>query len=163
VAAAFGRQVARPGCFPLERWELERAYPEAAPPGVLYSNVNSAARRSAWADLPFQETVRTAEDRLWALAQTRRGRRIAYAPEAAVLHSHVYTLREVFARCRAEAESRRLGEGTRDGWGLLLSAWPRTVLGDTRRLAREGALALWPRAAAYRFAQYAGLLRGGRG
>jgi rhamnosyltransferase len=155
--------VPRPGCFPLERWELERGYPAAGAPGIVYSNVNSAARRGAWEEVPFDEGVSSAEDRLWALAQAERGRRIAYVPEAAVLHSHTYSLREVFRRCRADAAARRHGEGARDGLGLLILAWPRTVLADARRLSAEGAGSLWPRAAAYRFAQYAGIFRGGRG
>ncbi len=162
VGAAFGRQVPRSGCFPLERWELERSYPESGTPSVLYSNVNSAARRELWEEVPFDERVRIAEDRFWAREIERRGHRIAYAPGAAVEHSHRYTLREAYARCRAEAQARRLAEGTVEGWGLLLKGWPRQVCGDARRLAREGEGRRWPHAAAYRFAQFAGLLRGGR-
>ena len=32
-----------------------------------------------------------------------------------------------------------------------------------KRLVREGEVAAWPRAAVYRFAQFAGLVAGGRG
>ena len=161
VAAVFGRQVPRPGCFALERWELERCYPESGEPAVIYSNVNSAARRSVWEALPFDEAVLIAEDRFWAMEVRRRGFSVAYAPEAAVEHSHSYTLAQVYARCRAEARARRRMEGDRAGWGLLVKGWPRQAWRDAHRLAAEGEGRRWPRAAAYRFAQFAGLVRGG--
>jgi rhamnosyltransferase len=162
TAAAFGRQMARPGCYPLERWELERCYPERGRPAVVYSNVNSAARRRDWEVSPFSEGVRIAEDRLWALDLIRRGRRVAYVPDAAVLHSHAYTLREIYARCRAEAGARRRGEGEVESWRILLTAWPKQTLADGRRLVAEGRVRLWPHAALYRLAQFAGLVAGGR-
>ncbi len=162
VAAVFGRQVPRDGCFALERWELERSYPMHGEPTVLYSNVNSAARRSVWEDVPFDEAVLISEDRFWAMEVRRRGFTIAYAPEAEVKHSHHYTLPQVHARCRAEARARRAIEGDRVGWGLLVKGWPRQVWRDALRLAAEGEGRRWPRAAAYRFAQFSGLVRGGR-
>jgi rhamnosyltransferase len=162
VAAAFGRQIPRPGCFALEAWELGRCYPERGVAGALYSNVNSAARRAAWLETPFDESVDIAEDRLWALAQMRRGRRIVYVPEAAVVHSHSYTLRSVYRRCRQEARVRREREGIEEGWGVLFLGWPKQTVRDARRLSAEGRGRLWPRAAAYRLAQLAGVVAGGR-
>lgn len=162
VAGAFGRQVPRDGCFPLERWELERCYPESGPPGAVYSNVNSAAWKSAWAERPFDESLRIAEDRTWAEAWIRDGHRVAYAPDAAVFHSHAYTLGEVYRRCRAEAQARRATDGIREGWGVVLRGWPRQTARDARRLAAEKGLTAWPRAAAYRFAQLLGVVVGGR-
>ncbi len=162
VAAAFGRQIPRPGCFALEAWELGRCYPERGAAGALYSNVNSAARRSAWLETPFDESVIIAEDRLWALAQMRRGRHIVYVPGAAVVHSHSYTLRSVYRRCRQEAQVRREREGIEEGWGALFLGWPKQTLRDARRLSAEGRGKLWPRAAAYRLAQLAGVVAGGR-
>ncbi len=162
TAAAFGRQIARPGCYPLERWELERCYPDRGEPGVVYSNVNSAARRRDWEDTPFPEDVLIAEDRLWALERIRRGGRIAYVPEAAVLHSHTYSLRDVYRRCRAEAGAKRHSEGHSEPWSVLLTAWPKQTLADARRLAGEGQRRRWPHAALYRFAQFAGIVAGGR-
>ena len=162
VAAAFGRQQARPDCFPLERWELERSYPERSEPAVVYSNVNSAARRRDWEETPFSEDLLIAEDRFWALALGRRGRRVVYVPEAAVLHSHAYSLREVYARCRAEAVARRRNEGHAEPWRILITTWPKQTVSDARRLLGEGRGRMWPRAAAYRLAQFAGFVAGGR-
>jgi glycosyltransferase involved in cell wall biosynthesis len=162
VVAAFGRQVPRPGCFPLEAWELGRCYPEGGPAGVVYSNVNSAARRASWEEIPFDESVDIAEDRLWALAQMARRRRIVYVPEASVIHSHAYTLRSVYRRCRDEARVRREREGIQEAWSVLFRGWPKQTLRDARRLSGEGRGRLWPQAAAYRLAQLAGVVAGGR-
>ncbi len=162
VAAAFGRQLPRPACFPVERWELERNYPETGTPAAVYSNVNSAARRSVWAERPFDEGVAIAEDRFWALAVRERGLRVVYVPGAAVIHSHRYTLRQVYARCRAEARARARAEGVREGWNVLVKGWPRQTARDAARLRAEGELGAWPRAALYRFAQLAGIVAGGR-
>lgn len=162
VGAVFGRQVARPVCFPIERWEIERSYPVSGRPQVVYSNVNSAARRSVWETRPFDESLSIAEDRVWALSLQEQGHRVEYVPNAEVLHSHTYTLREVYRRCRAEAKARYRAEGTREGLNLILLAWPRQTLADLQRLLGEGEALLAPRAAAYRFCQFAGMLAGGR-
>jgi rhamnosyltransferase len=129
---------------------------------VAYSNVNSAARRSVWRTTPFDESVTIAEDRLWARSVTGAGLRVVYEPAASVWHSHRYSLREVYRRCREEAASRRTVEGRTETVGLLLKAWPRQTARDARRLAAEGTLLTWPHAAAYRFAQFAGMMAGGR-
>ena len=162
VAAVFGRQLPRPRCFPLERWELERSYPASPPAALPYSNVNSAARRSVWETVPFDESVQIAEDRLWAQAVEARGHRIVYCPAAAVTHSHTYTVAQVYARCRAESRARLTAEGERTGLGLLFKAWPKQTVRDARRLIAEGTPGLWPRAAVYRLAQFAGMVAGGR-
>jgi rhamnosyltransferase len=162
VAAVFGRHLARPGAFPLERWQIEIDYPASGSAGVLFSNVNSAARRSAWQDEPFDESLAIAEDRVWAARQGARGRRIVYAPGAAVIHSHEYTLREAMERCRAESGARREAEGHIETASLLYKAWPRQTWHDLLRLAREGRATAWPRAAIYRLAQFYGMWRGGR-
>jgi hypothetical protein len=91
-----------------------------------------------------------------------RGRRIAYVPDAAVIHSHDYSVRTAAERCAAESKARRQAEGVTESISLLLKAWPRQTLSDFARLGQEGRLAAWPRAAVYRLAQFYGMWRGGR-
>lgn len=168
LAATFGRQIARPEAFPLEAWQIESDYPAHAPLDggggpILFSNVNSAVRRSAWTDEPFDESLLIAEDRAWAAHQLAHGRRIGYVPDAAVLHSHDYSIRTTSERCEAESRARRQSEGVTESISLLFKAWPRQTLSDLTRLGKEGRLAAWPRAAVYRLAQFYGMWRGGRG
>ncbi len=93
VVATFGRQVPVPGVNPIEAIAMQRNFPAQASPGVLFSNANSALRRTAVLAQPFDEDIPAAEDHLWAAA-IRPPARIAYVPNAAVTHSHPMTFRE---------------------------------------------------------------------
>ena len=162
TAAVFGRQIPRDRCFPVERWEIEAAYPGVGESQVAYSNVNSAAKKSVWEELPFDETVAISEDRFWAEAVRKRGHHVVYSPLASVWHSHEYTLRQVYQRCRAESRARRRIEGETYGFGLLVKGWPKQLVSDGVRLKNEGALYKLPRVALYRWFQFSGLVSGGR-
>ncbi|NNF08100.1 MAG: glycosyltransferase family 2 protein [Candidatus Eisenbacteria bacterium] len=162
VGATFGRQVAREGCFPLERWEIERCYPSDSPAPVVYSNVSSLAKKSLWEQCPFDESLRISEDQVWAENVLESGYKVLYIPESHVWHSHTYTLRGVYDRCRAEARARLQADGVRESHGLLWKGWPKQAMLDAHRLIREGSLASVPRAWAYRFAQFAGMVNGGK-
>lgn len=164
VAAAFGRQRARPGCFVVERMELARAYPAAAtePGRVLFSNVNSIVRRSLWQRHPFSEAVRIAEDLEWARWALSEGYRVEYEPGAEVWHSHDYTLGQFYSRCREEGRAMSDFSGFRPGLRTILIGWPARVLADFRILRAWGELPAWPRAALYRLAQLVGSYQGSR-
>ena len=111
LAAAYGRQVPRPEATPVEAAFLRHTYPpepserrlDAASGrveigAVFFSNVCSALRREVWTRFPFDETRIMSEDQVWAREVLEAGYRIAYRPEAAVLHSHHYPLAKVFRR-----------------------------------------------------------------
>lgn len=71
---------------PLER--LERC---------TFDNVCSCIRRSAWQVHPFRP-ARIAEDLEWAKTVLLAGHRLAYVPDAVVVHSHERSLRYEFDR-----------------------------------------------------------------
>jgi rhamnosyltransferase len=109
VAAAYGRQIARPEADPVERFYLEAVYPDRPESRawnggrmtirtMFFSNVAAVLRRSVWERFPFEEEILMSEDQQWAKAALRDGHRIVYEPAAAVLHSHHYTLEQVFRR-----------------------------------------------------------------
>ena len=52
-----------------------------------FDNVCSAVRRSVWKDIPFTENS-FGEDIEWCLRTLKAGWKIAYQPEACVIHSH---------------------------------------------------------------------------
>lgn len=165
VAAAFGRQRARPGCFVVERMELERGYPAGrdGPERVLFSNVNSIVRRSAWSRHPFSEAVAIAEDLEWARWALAEGLRVAYVPEAEVWHSHDYSLAQFYRRCREEGRAMSAFSGFRPGIRTILVGWPRRIAEDFRILREWGELHALPRASLYRLVQLVGSYRGSRG
>jgi glycosyltransferase involved in cell wall biosynthesis len=69
---------------------------------IYYSDNNSCLRRSIWEKHPYPE-VDYGEDQLWAFNIIRAGYKKAYAPSAAVYHSHDYDEDDTFARARTEA------------------------------------------------------------
>jgi rhamnosyltransferase len=64
-----------------------------------FDNVCACIRMSVWRQHPFRRT-RIAEDLEWALSVLQAGHRIAYVPDAEVVHSHdrtaVYELRRTY-------------------------------------------------------------------
>ncbi|HMD83063.1 MAG TPA: glycosyltransferase family 2 protein [Terriglobia bacterium] len=174
VAAVFGRQIPRPGASIERRMLFEHRYPprprmlsgratDGSNPSQAYhfSTVNAAIRRSVWAASPFPEICKTYEDVGMAKQILEQGRKIMYEPEAAVIHSHNYTL----------------GQGLRRSFdvGVIfnqLGLWNAQAKAGfrrdgTRRALHELGMALargeWAGAAylaCFDFARYAGILLG---
>ena len=63
--------------------------------GFLFSNTNSAIRRSVWEKIKLPEMLKS-EDQEWAKRALLAGYKIVYDSEAVVYHSHNYTLKKVF-------------------------------------------------------------------
>ena len=118
LAGAFARQLPRPDASTitrchLERWvassgvartiavansaELEALDPMAQLERCAFDNVCSCLRRSVWIRHPFRQTP-IGEDIEWARDVLLAGYRLAYVPEAAVIHSHDRPVRYEFAR-----------------------------------------------------------------
>jgi glycosyltransferase involved in cell wall biosynthesis len=83
---------------------LQDAEHARANPQWGFSNHASSWRRAAWEQHRFDEEVTTAEDRLWAIAVTAAGWRIAYDPELWVDFPHrwQYGTANYFRRQRRE-------------------------------------------------------------
>lgn len=186
LAGTYARQLPRPGASALTRhylgqWLAARPEPRIASLAgeeelaalapieryrrCVFDNVSSAIRRSVWERHPFPVTP-IAEDVEWARTVLLAGHRLAYVPEAAVVHSHERSAR--YELWRTYLVHQRL----RALFGLrlvptpvhLLAAVARNVVGHLRCVAREGrvfspqgarALAL---AVAYPLGQYLGAL-----
>lgn len=127
VAAVMGKQVARPWCFPLLKYEIDAVFRGFGPDfgtslfyedefvtseGIrnaitFYSDVNSAARRDLLTgELPYQD-VSYAEDQLLGRDAIAAGFIKAYAPRAIVAHSNDMTLAEYDDRMEAETLGQR--------------------------------------------------------
>jgi rhamnosyltransferase len=111
VAASYGRQIPGEEANPTEKFARLYNYPEEAIikgreqiPAMsiktfFFSNVFSAIRRKEFEEIGgFPENVLMFEDMLFAAKLIERGYRIAYVPEAMVLHSHDYSLLQQFRR-----------------------------------------------------------------
>lgn len=110
VAGVYGRQLPEPSAPPPERFFLDFLYgpeprrqvagsaAELSMETALFSNVNSAIRRSAWEQYRFAEDLVMAEDGDWARRVLLDGGVLLYEPAAAVHHSHRYSLGSAFRR-----------------------------------------------------------------
>jgi rhamnosyltransferase len=123
VACVYGKQVPHPDCCPTVKRDVINHFRSFGPnPAVMlqmdnprltsdaerdaltfFSDVNSAVRRSAMQTVPFRD-VAYAEDQALGRDVIEAGLAKAYAPLAAVIHSHSYPPREYFARMYEEMQ-----------------------------------------------------------
>ena len=71
----------------------------------LCGNGNAIYRRSAWDEVPFDETIRTAEDRAWLEEIFKRELNIALVPGARTINLSQYSLRYMFRKGYSDARS----------------------------------------------------------
>jgi glycosyltransferase involved in cell wall biosynthesis len=71
----------------------------------LCGNGNALYRRSAWEDVPFDETIRTAEDRAWLAEIFKRGLNIALVPGPRTINASRYSLSYMFRKGYSDSRS----------------------------------------------------------
>jgi len=175
VAGVYGRQLARDDAVPPERYFLDFLYgprrrvqragdaSELSMDSTLFSNANSALRRSLWERFPFASDIIMSEDQDWSRRVLLDGWAIAYEPDAAVRHSHPYTIGAAFRRffdSGVSAEHAYLASP--QSGRALRGAALRYLRGEAGWLLRSGQARWLPYAAAYELAKFAGLQLGAR-
>jgi rhamnosyltransferase len=111
VAAAYSRQIPRPDTAPMERFFLRTHFPAIGPTrrekgdksslglkDVFFSNVSAAIRRDVLLKFPFDEELIMSEDQQFSRDILQAGYAAVYQPSSVVIHSHRYTLKQVFRR-----------------------------------------------------------------
>jgi rhamnosyltransferase len=111
IAATFGRHIPRSDASPLEVFARQFSYPDtAAIKGMddikrygiktfRLSNVCSAIKKELFLKAGmFPEGIRANEDMLMAAKLILNGYKVAYVPQAMVIHSHNYSLSQQFRR-----------------------------------------------------------------
>ena len=111
VAAAYARQLPEADCNPIERYTRAYNYPDRS--GIrtakdlpvlgirtfYCSNVCAAYRRDVFDKLGgFVFPTVFNEDMIYAARAVKAGYAVAYAADAMVVHSHNYTVRQLFSR-----------------------------------------------------------------
>ena len=156
VHAAFGRQLPRPEALSMVRRDHAVAFPEdgPAPPWIPYSLPFAAMKKSAWLERAFYSDAWGSEDTEWGVRAREAGWSIRYIPEAAVMHSHNYTLREWYGRSFIEGEAdafiygdapslrrsfgRAVSAAIRDlAWQIPERAWSEAAAGPVRRAVSQ--------------------------
>lgn len=107
VDAAFARQLPRPEAATWVRRDYANSFPASgeAPPWLPYSLPLAAMRRSAWEAHNFYRTAWGSEDTEWGAWARRAGRTVQYVADSLVMHSHNYTLRQLYGRNFIEGEA----------------------------------------------------------
>lgn len=111
IAASYGRHIPRVNASPLEIFARRFNYPDSpltksiddiGKYGIktfFFSNACSAIKRDLFLSAGmFREGVRANEDMLMAARLILNGYKVAYVPEATVIHSHNYSLVQQFRR-----------------------------------------------------------------
>lgn len=123
VMAAFGRQVPRPDAEAWVRRDYSASFPETGPAAewMTLSLPLAAMRKSAWREHPFYTEAWGSEDTEWGFWARNRGWKVAYVRDAAVMHSHNYTLRQLYGRRFIEGEADAFIYRGRQNWMRFLT------------------------------------------
>ena len=160
--ATFARQLPRPEAHTWVVRDHSVSFPPRgeAPTWMTYSLPFAAMRRAAWERHPFYEEAWGSEDTEWGHWARSHGLIVRYLPEVRVMHSHNYTLRQLYGRRFIEGEAdafilpdraslpgvvRRLG----GSWGRDVQA--HLAAGDVK-----GLLLSFPRRFVYHWAWWQG-------
>jgi rhamnosyltransferase len=176
VAGVYGRQIAHADAKPPERFFLDFLYgpaprvqrassrSELTMDTTLFSNANSAIRRSVFERFPFAEDIIMSEDQEWSRRVLLAGWTIVYEPRAVVRHSHPYTIRAAFRRffdSGVSAERAYLA-GAEPSQAVLRARARRYAIEEVAWLWQTGNARWLPYAAVYELAKFAGLQLGAR-
>jgi rhamnosyltransferase len=107
TSAAFGRQLPRPEAHTWVQRDYTLSFPDQAeaPDWLGLSLPLAAFRRTAWEQHPFYTDSWASEDTEWGLWAKRNGHKVDYVPSALTMHSHNYTLKEIYGRRFVEGEA----------------------------------------------------------
>jgi rhamnosyltransferase len=175
IAGVYGRQLAREDAAPPERFFLDFLYgarprvqqvsdpTEISMESTLFSNANSAIRRSVWEQFPFADDIIMSEDQEWSRRVLIAGWRLAYEPQAVVRHSHPYTIAAAFRRFfDSGVSSERAYLGAEPSRAVLRRRALEYVRAELGWLIRSGNARWIPYASVYELAKLAGLQLGTR-
>lgn len=105
IAGVFGKQIPNKSANLLDIFNYKEDYPNKGRTisienfrqnNVIFSDVNSAVRKSVILKYPFPKNILVSEDLYWALKIIRNKYKIVYEPLAAVIHSHPFSFKKIF-------------------------------------------------------------------
>jgi rhamnosyltransferase len=174
VAGSYGRQLPHDDATPPERYFLDFLYGSTsrvqrlrgdAEPSfeqTLFSNVASAMRRAIWETFPFADDLIMSEDQEWSRRVLRAGYELVYVSDAAVYHSHRYSVAAAFSRFFDSGVSAERSYAAGSGSGALRRAGARYAKGEVAWLWTTGQRRWIPYSALYEFAKFTGMQLGRR-
>ncbi len=162
VMGAFGRQLYRPEADGWVKRDYVASFPSTpeAPPWMKLSLPLAAMRRSAWEQLHFYTDAWGSEDTDWGNKARAKGWQVAYVPEAILMHSHNYTLKQLYGRRFIEGEADAFIYHDADTKAKMvlrvLTSCARDGIHHLRAADFKGFLRILPRRSVYQWAYYKG-------
>lgn len=171
VAGTYGRQLPLEKAFPMENYFYLKKYggeriewnaSNWKEENVVYSSVNCAVRKELFEKEPFSEEVIVSEDYEWAYRIMNKGHRIVYEPKAEVIHSHNYSLINLFKRHFDIGYSYSQIYSTYDSKGFV-AAGMKFYLNTLKYLLAEKYYSWIPYSIAYGLVKFLGVFTGKKG
>jgi rhamnosyltransferase len=166
VAGVYGRQVGGEGTKFSEARVFEKYYPlmEASQGAAFCNNANAALRRSVWNRFKFDEQLTGLEDIAMGKRLAEARFRIAYVPEASVIHLHHESWAQVRRRYERETIAlRHINPGLHlslvEAAACFVSAF---FLDLCAAMKTRGGMSRVPEIVLYRLHQFAGSWLGSR-
>ncbi|MCA9581166.1 MAG: glycosyltransferase family 2 protein [Myxococcales bacterium] len=164
VQATLARQLPRPDADTWVRRDYSVSFPakDETPPWITLSLPMAAVRRSAWDRHRFYDAAWGSEDTEWGQWAKDNHIRIAYVPDALIMHSHNYTLKQLYGRRFIEGEADAFIYGRKEGLAKVLG---RTVVSTARdwiECLRDGDFVDMPKVPARRAVFHWAYLKGHR-
>jgi rhamnosyltransferase len=107
VVVGYGVNLVDRSRVSLERETVYFSLPDLSAAMAGGGNTNALYRRTAWEEYGFDESMRTAEDRLWLKNRVEHGCRFAIIPGARTLNRNAYSLRYMFMKGYSDVSASR--------------------------------------------------------
>lgn len=107
TSAVFARQIARPEAKPWVKRDYELAFPNKlnAPTWMYFSLPLSGIKKTVWHKNPFYTKAWASEDTKMGYDLKNKNLLVKYVPTALVMHSHNYSLTQIYNRRFVEGEA----------------------------------------------------------
>ena len=164
VQASFARQLPRPDADAWVRRDYAVSFPDAdeAPEWIPLSLPLAAIRRTAWERHPFYTDAWGSEDVEWGAWARQQDWKIAYVRDALVMHSHNYTLRQLYGRRFIEGEADAFIYHRKEGFSRMFVRALFSISRDLVACARAGDWLDLPAVPARRIVYHWAYLKGHR-
>jgi len=166
TVSAFGRQIPRPEAHTWVQRDYAISFPPegSAPNWITLSLPLAALRKEIWLKHPFYTDAWASEDTEWGLWAQKAGYKVNYVPSAITMHSHNYTLKEIYGRRFVEGEADAFIYGRRISFIMMLFLFLKSCLIDAKlhmkRRDLYGLLAAPARRIYYQWAYFKGNKKG---
>lgn len=142
VTAAYARQVPRPEAWGFVRRDYSASFPadDKSPDWITMSLPFAAMRKAIWEQRPFYTDAWASEDTEWGQWARNEGYRIKYVHDSVVMHSHNYTLRQMYGRRFVEGEADAFIYQSSDSLWQMTKRLARSTAGDWSYQLKHGLL-----------------------